>query len=776
MVHQAASCRFARARVPVLQKEKDCSIAERCVGHRVWMKAFLSPGSRACRTCAWALVIFLNGCTDHSQHVRAGAGGQGATPVRGQGAEGGSVAHAGSEFAPISDALEAILASVDPRLVEATGCDDDVESMRAQVADVVSSSIDRLFEIYAWRCHRDDWVQKLASRDGEGTVVELWIDTQFPFAPGKSFDQVSPLPAEFDAADIVKTDGEYLYVAGETDGKVVRIIDVWPPEQTHEVGRIVVPGYARQVLVEQDRLVIYTSAAEPNESGAFAATQYRNYTGPYCLPWECDFARDGRQSVLQVFDISDRSAPALLRQIKTTGSLVTMRRTRGLVQAVVLDDFLRLPPVAVLPEVLTGWHPELPPGEVCGATSTYAEAEALFLAAQARAAQQLAALPAKALLPSVEDSSTGNTSSPCDKYLEAVDPLVKDGTLESEPGGYARAFMSVISFELREQSPAAITAFRTLPGPVHAASDAVYFGVPAGLGGAHLTTVHKFDTSSGSARYAASGVAAGLVPTRWMDGHAGMLRVAGTLSAESFGYQQTAMTVLTEEDGRLRRVGTVGRLPGNLSVGTFWFDGDHAFIQAGGEEHNVLLVTDLSDAAQPRLVSKLLEPGVIEDLELVAPGHLLAIDRHQLQLFDLTEPDAPKRAYSAVFNTEGTPGVGTPAAIAYSAVTGRLILPTTVCAPSAKVPPEPPFNGVMVYGATSGVGFEHLGTVRHPVPDPWPYPLVTPICSGSANLGLTSVRRAAWIGDYLYSVSSERLNVNHVADLAQDVAVVRFDP
>jgi uncharacterized secreted protein with C-terminal beta-propeller domain len=95
-----------------------------------------------------------------------------------------------------------------------------------------------------------------------------------------------------DEADVVKTDGEYLYVISAA--KVI-IVKAYPPEQARVLAEIDFPGRPGEVLVAGDSLVIF-------------GTESR--TGKF---------------LVEVYDVGNREQPVLRRSIESSGYYVTSR-------------------------------------------------------------------------------------------------------------------------------------------------------------------------------------------------------------------------------------------------------------------------------------------------------------------------------------------------------------------------------------------------------------------------------------------------------------------
>ncbi|MGD2066872.1 MAG: beta-propeller domain-containing protein [Candidatus Bathyarchaeota archaeon] len=115
--------------------------------------------------------------------------------------------------------------------------------------------------------------------------------------------------AGVDEADIVKSDGEYLYVVSEP---YVYILKAYPAEQAEVVSKIECNvTYGAQIYVNDDKLVVLTNS----------------YPYP-TWGWGVDtFAPDsyGQETAVKVYDIADRSNPVLSRTVKVNGTLLGSR-------------------------------------------------------------------------------------------------------------------------------------------------------------------------------------------------------------------------------------------------------------------------------------------------------------------------------------------------------------------------------------------------------------------------------------------------------------------
>jgi inhibitor of cysteine peptidase len=117
-----------------------------------------------------------------------------------------------------------------------------------------------------------------------------------------------------DEADIVKTDGEYIYLVS---GQKVIIVKAYPPEQAQVLSEIKLEGIAIGIFVNGDRLVVfeeetpYYGDVRLGPTGEFYMPSIAYYTSP--------------KTYIKVYDVSDRENPRLQRELSADGQYVSSR-------------------------------------------------------------------------------------------------------------------------------------------------------------------------------------------------------------------------------------------------------------------------------------------------------------------------------------------------------------------------------------------------------------------------------------------------------------------
>ena len=92
-----------------------------------------------------------------------------------------------------------------------------------------------------------------------------------------------------DELDVVKTDGEYIYVAQD---KGLHIVDSWPVEEAHKLASLDFEGWIRGLFLYGDKLVVLSSGSDQIEG-------FEGYG----------------HGVITVVDITDRTSPQIVKNI-----------------------------------------------------------------------------------------------------------------------------------------------------------------------------------------------------------------------------------------------------------------------------------------------------------------------------------------------------------------------------------------------------------------------------------------------------------------------------
>jgi len=550
--------------------------------------------------------------------------------------------------------------------------------------------------------------------------------------------------AGVDEADIVKSDGRYVYLA--TNG-ALRIVEALKP---HLVSTTRVRGTARELFVEGNRAVVYASSA-----GA---------TKPCTYGYDCRFAGDGSSTRILVFDISNRAAPKKVRELDLSGSLMAARRIGHAVHTVVADGDGRT-------RDYSSWPAGLP---MCGTVQSVVQAK--FARLKRENERRIRAHHTG--VPTIVDA--GSKRQLCGKLLKTA---FRDG----------EAFTTLVSFDMTDDESAATTAaIQSRPGAVFASRDALYLAVDhrRGRGGWYsfypslddATEIHKFriGESPGVTHYVGSGVVPGHVLNQFaMDQWYGYLRIATTRGRVPNPKAESAVSILAEgQGGNLVRVGAVGKIAPGEDIRAVRFDGDRAYVVTF-KKTDPLYVLDLYQPAHPAILGELKIPGFSTYLHRIDPDHLLAIgldandhgsfayfDGVILQLFDVKKPTEPKLMFREKIGTRGSSSAALTDHLAFNYFPdkGLLAIPMTICkgGSDGRYGTDLTFSGLLVYRVDLDSGFERLGGIDHGKRGV--------SCSTWWSDATSTVKRSLFVDDLVYSIAPGRLKVQRLGHFGKDVA------
>ena len=143
--------------------------------------------------------------------------------------------------------------------------------------------------------------------------------------------------AGVDEADIVKTDGEYIYLVS---GNRTIIVKAYPPEQAQVLSEIEVEGTVIGIFINGDRLVVFEEETPYYPYYDLPSSVEKIYV-PYISP----------KTYIKVYDISNRASPQLRRELSADGQYLSSRMIGDYAYVVInepvyeQDDELNLPKI-----------------------------------------------------------------------------------------------------------------------------------------------------------------------------------------------------------------------------------------------------------------------------------------------------------------------------------------------------------------------------------------------------------------------------------------------
>ncbi len=170
----------------------------------------------------------------------------------------------------------------------------------------------------------------------------VWFSEAEGLAPSPAFsDQdysaTNIQVAGVDEADIIKTDGEYIYLVSEN--KII-IVKAYPPEQAQVLSEIELEGMAMGIFINGDRLVVFEGGMPYYDTPRVLEDAYIPYISP--------------ATSIKVYDISDREDPRLQRELSADGGYVSSRMIGDYVYVVINEPVYEQDGELNLPRIYSG--------------------------------------------------------------------------------------------------------------------------------------------------------------------------------------------------------------------------------------------------------------------------------------------------------------------------------------------------------------------------------------------------------------------------------------
>lgn len=400
-------------------------------------------------------------------------------------------------------------------------------------------------------------------------------------------------------ADRVKTDGKYLYVASFNS-----IIGLFKAEAN---GTLTLTGTIDcQYDVLQGRDPRYGNA----NLLEFYVAGDRLYALTTLWTYEEDWRLNKNLCGTLVYDISDRAAPALIREYWQDGTYLSSR--------VVGDSLLTVSDYYINENAETYTVENVIPG-------TYARADG------------------EKCLVEAADIAVVNTAKP-DSYVVVTKADLSD--LDRSPetavlfGGGCEVYCTADTLYIYNNEYNWNTAF----------TDMVWRAVAPGAAEETKTTVLSFDITADKPAFKAKGTVEGYLLNSWsLDAYNGYLRLAATKNDENVVY---VLDEQMEQVGELKCIA-----PGEI-IKSVRFMGDTAYVVTFVQT-DPLFVIDLSDPTKPEIKGEVKLPGFSSYLHPAGEGLLIGIGSGgtedgidgsaKISLFDVSDPTAPAEIDNIIF-------------------------------------------------------------------------------------------------------------------------------
>lgn len=531
-----------------------------------------------------------------------------------------------------------------------------------------------------------------------------------------------------DEADIVKTDGKYIYNFSKNN---LVITDAYPIEGSEILSKTSLEGLSPlEMFVNGDRLLVFAS------SSGYGFDEVRTLKSSMCYGcW------NSGSTVIRVYDISDRSNPVVEKEFSFEGSYLTSRLI-GDNAYFVINSYPHY------------WAQE--------------DKNIIPLMAEDGVEQRIAEPSEIGYLPPM----------PAESFVTLASISLDSEKLQKET--IAGSAQSV--FASSENIYLAGTAWLPPETPVLGGVER------AVVGDSEKTVINKFAMQDGRIGFVGQGQVPGHVLNQFsMDEFEGNFRIATTLG-EVWNEASQSKNNLYVLDSEMNTIGSLEGLAPGEKIYSARFMGERAYVVTF-KKVDPLFVIDLSNPSAPKVLGKLKIPGYSDYLHPIDQSHIIGVGKDtiesysnnfawyqglKLAVFDVSDVSNPKELHKIVIGDRGTDSFALQnhKAFLYDKEKELLVLPISLAEIPAdqKRPVEEQqsspaygttvFQGAFVYRLTLENGFEERGRITHIGPE-------EELKSGYYYENDSQVQRSLFIGNVLYTLSDRMLKANSLSDLSE---------
>lgn len=686
-------------------------------------------------------------------------------------------------------------------LLDALGGNQTQETGSAKLIPFTSEKELRDYFTGQVRSHNSQYTELSFDRDGNAApptsdtdngTASPTEDSQDSGGDTPGFSNTTTQEVGVDESDVVKTDGQNLYIMSSGDeGSMLRIVQAAPVDGMTQVAEVLLEGYGRELyLLDADDTVVALSETGggyyyidpiPVDDPAFAEPDVIGGSYAYERP----------RTVVTVIDVATPDQPQVLSTTAFDGTAASSRMIDGVMHLV----------LANYPEYYFDVMPMLGRPELNTAT-----------------------IETEDVVPTYrrEDADDSVIEGPVVSYDELYRP--------TDPDGFG--MVTVVSVDIRADAAFTAVGVVAAPGLIYSSLNAMYLTDTKYTfdGESRETTdVYKFAYENRGARPVAAGTVPGRVLNQYsMSEYQGHLRVATTVGPVWGLFGQIAPStnnvyVLNQNGDGLETMGRIENIAPGETIQACRFVAAKGFLVTF-EQIDPLFTIDLTDPTNPALIGELKIPGFSTFLMPMDETHMLAVGQYipeagnwiwgvELSIFDVSDFANPQRTAHVILGEDSganSEALHNPKALTYFQEQGLVAIPiseytgwvidtvgfvdgddavggsgssgsgdATVTDVDAVPPdggdepppdsgtgggsdllPPQPFNGLVVFRVGVETGFTELGRINTEFTGNWYY--------------WASFARGVFIGDNVYAVTDRGVRATPVDDMAATLFEVAF--
>ena len=511
-----------------------------------------------------------------------------------------------------------------------------------------------------------------------------------------------------DEMDIVKTDGEYIYLARND---MLYIIKAYPWQNATILFTMEMNYTIRGLFLSADRLIVLGTS----------------YTSPPFRPYLYRFPGSG---VVEIYDTSSKDNPVKVSRIDLEGTIFNARMVEDHIYVITTESPYVLikkdntSTTITPPEIIVnGERIKIPPEKIYHPPESQYDCIMAYVTAI--------------------DITNGNVTD---------DMAVITGTTTTMYASHSNLYLACIDYGVYHilESDDSLVYETTLDKKVK-----------------EKTIIYRISMKEGKIKYACHGEIPGRILNQFsMDEHGSFFRIATTSGDVWNGNSTNGVYIL---DMKLQIVASLENIAPGERIYAVRFYGDRAYVVTF-RNIDPFFVLDLSNPYHPEILGELKLPGFSTYLHPYDESHIIGIGREttnssygqtiitglKISFFDVSDPENPVEISREVIEGESIicPALWDHKALLFDRDKHLLVIPVTkehffikaMTSDREEVYTSIPFSGVYVYSVDPSSGVIYVGKVPQ-------------------NDSMSTVNRILYIDNVLYTISDGKIRMTDLSTL-----------
>lgn len=571
-----------------------------------------------------------------------------------------------------------------------------------------------------------------------------------PAAKGIPYSPTNIQVFGVDEADIVKTDGRYIYTVSNN---VVTISLAWPPEEAKLLAKINWEDNSnpREIFIEKENLLIFGQRWSKQDSEEVKEIRYRP---PSSLVF------------VEIYNLSDPEKPKLKRKIEFEGDYFSSRKIENYVYFV-LRSYPSYPILPFSSKRVWPFGLEESEEETKEEIIFPENEEIIPYYRDFNLEKEFKPLVGCTDVSLAEPINSDNFTTVIGFKIDDYDsPISKEVIL----GGSENIYASLRNLYLANTNYEEVTpSFPQAPDFSFKRTEE--------------TIIYKFSLSQGRVKYLTKGEVSGWVLNQFsMDEDNDYFRVATTIGRAWQRNERESSSNVYILDKNLKLIGSLENIAPGEEIYSARFIGKRVYLVTF-KTVDPFFVIDLADPFNPKILGYLKIPGYSNYLHPYDENHIIGIGKEvegleeeefawyqgvKMALFDVSDTANPKEKSKVVIGDRGTdsPILSDHKAFLFDREKNLLVIPVFLAELTEEQKQkkesweygEYVFQGSYIYNLTLEKGFELKGRITHFPEEPETLNVHNPNYQ---------IKRNFYISDFLYSVSLKKILINSLGDLAK---------